>query len=156
ASVGARHRCAGRGAAREAHRMTMRGTAVLVAVALALLAAVLVDGRALIPVPPPPTPEGPPLLAVPLDAVARIEWERDGDRLTLLRTPAGWHDAAGHPWPRDVIDVALDALTSLHPRTVAPSSGLDLAEYGLAPAAERLRVLDDTGHELLAMDIGNR
>ena len=32
----------------------------------------------------------------------------------------------------------------------------DLEEYGLAASTERLRVLDGTGRELLAMDIGNR
>jgi len=55
-----------------------------------------------------------------------------------------------------VVDVAVDALTSLHPRIVAQVDGADLAEYGLAPAVEHLRVLDDTGHELIALDIGNR
>jgi hypothetical protein len=39
---------------------------------------------------------------------------------------------------------------------VAQAEGAGLAEYGLAPAVERLRVLDDTGHELIALDIGNR
>jgi hypothetical protein len=136
--------------------MTVRGTAGLVAAALALLVVVWIDGREILPVRPLPTPDAPPLLSAPLDSVSRIEWERDGDRLTLVRTPAGWHDAAGHLWPGDVVDVALDALASLHPRTVAATSGLDLAEYGLSPAVERLRVLDDTSREVLAMDIGNR
>jgi hypothetical protein len=62
----------------------------------------------------------------------------------------------GQRWPSDVIDVAVDALTSLHPRPVTQAEGTGLAEYGLAPAVEHLRVLDDTGHELIALDIGNR
>jgi hypothetical protein len=88
--------------------------------------------------------------------VGRVEWERDPDRLSLVHTPAGWVDAAGQRWPADVVEATLDALTSLHPRTVVAAGDAGLAEYGLAPAPERLRVLDDTGRELVALDIGNR
>jgi Domain of unknown function (DUF4340) len=136
--------------------MTLRGTAGLLVVATALLAIVWVDRAPIIPQRPLPTPDTPPLLDAPIASVSRLEWERDSDRLTLVRTPAGWHDAAGHPWPADVVAVALDALASLHPYAVVAGEPVDLAQYGLAPANERLRVLDDTGNTLLALDIGNR
>lgn len=136
--------------------MTMRGTFGLIAVAAALLIVVLGDRRPLIPERPLPTPEGMPLLDVSADRVARLEWERGPERLTLVHTPAGWYDAAGHPWPGDVVDVAIDALVSLRPRSVVEGEHADLEEYGLAASTERLRVLDGTGRELLAMDIGNR
>jgi hypothetical protein len=136
--------------------MTVRGTFGLIVVAAALLVVVLGDRRAIIPERPLPTPEGTPLLDVSADRVARLEWERGPERLTLVHTPAGWYDAAGHPWPGDVVDVAIDALVSLRPRTVVENEPVNLNEYGLAPSTERLRVLDGTGGELLAMDIGNR
>lgn len=136
--------------------MTMRGTLGLLLVAAALLALVLADRRPIVPQAPLPTPDGPPLLEAPLGAVAQLEWDRGPDRLTLVRTSSGWRDAAGHAWPADVVEVALDALGSLHPQVVVADEPLALAEYGLEPAGERLRVLDDTGHELLALDIGNR
>jgi hypothetical protein len=136
--------------------VTVRGTAVLVLIATALATLTLLEGGPLIPSAPPPLPEGSPLLDTEIAKVARVEWERGADRLTLVRTPAGWVDAAGQPWPADAVEVALDALASLHPRTVAAVNDGDLAEYGLAPVPERLRVLDDTGRELLALDIGNR
>ena len=137
--------------------MTVRGTALLVLLAGALATLTLLEGGPVIPSPPPPVPEGAPLLDIGTAHVARLEWERGADRLTLVRTPAGWNDAAGQPWPDDVVQAVVDALTSVRPRTVAPANAGDLAQYGLAPATtERLRVLDDTGRELLALDIGNR
>jgi Domain of unknown function (DUF4340) len=136
--------------------VTLRGTLGLLVAATSLLAVVWVDRAPILPQRPLPTPDTPALLDAPIASVARVEWQRGPERLTLVRTPAGWHDAAGHPWPADVVEVALDALASLHPHTVVADEAVDLAQYGLAPAAERLRVLDGTGHELLAMDIGNR
>ena len=136
--------------------MTVRGTLGLLAAAAALVAVVGLDRTPIVPQRPLPTSDTPPLLDAPVGSVSRVEWERDGERLTLVRTPTGWHDAAGHPWPADVVDVALDALASLHPHTVVADESVDLAQFGLAPAAERLRVLDGTGRELVAMDIGNR
>src|SRR5262249_25008175 len=140
----------------ESHRMTVRGTLGLIGVAAALLILVLGDKRAFIPERPLPTPEGTPLLDVSADRVARLEWGRGPERLTLMHTSAGWYDAAGHPWPGDVVDVALDALVSLRPRSVVEGEHVNMDEYGLAGSTERLRVLDGTGRELLAMDIGNR
>jgi len=136
--------------------MTVRGTAVLVLLATALAVLTFLEGGPVIPSPAPPVPEGAPLLDAGTAPVARLEWERGADRLILVRTPAGWNDAAGQPWPDDVVHAVLDALASLRPRTVAPANAGDLAQYGLAPAPERLRVLDDTSRELLALDIGNR
>jgi hypothetical protein len=134
----------------------MRLTAALIVTAAALVAVVWMDRPELLPERPLPIPDTPPLLGAPIASVARFEWERGADRLTLVHTPAGWHDAAGHPWPADTVEVALEALASLHPHTVVSGGAIDLAEYGLAQPGERLRVLDGTGRELLAMDIGNR
>jgi Domain of unknown function (DUF4340) len=136
--------------------VSVRGTLVLLGVATTLLLVVWLDRAPIVPERPLPTPQTPALLDAPLTSVSRFEWQRGDDRLTLVRTPAGWHDAAGHPWPADVVDVALDALASLHPHPVLSDEPIDYAQYGLEPAAERLRVLDGTGTELLAMDIGNR
>jgi hypothetical protein len=136
--------------------VTVRGTLGLLAVATALLAVVWLDRAPIVPERPLPTPETPALLEAPIASVSRLEWQRDTDRLILVRTPDGWHDAAGHTWPGDVVDVALDALASLHPHPVVAEEPIDYAQNGLAPATEQLRVLDGTGAELLAMDIGNR
>ena len=136
--------------------MTVRGTVLLVLLATVLASFTWLGQAPIVPRPAAPVPVEPPLIDAQPRQVARLEWERGADRLTLVHTPEGWVDAAGQRWPSDVVDVAIDALTSLHPRTVAQAEGADLAEYGLAPAVERLRVLDDTGHELIALDIGNR
>ena len=136
--------------------MTVRGTGLLVVVATTLASFTWLGQAPIVPRPAPPVPQEPPLLEAQAGQVARLEWARGADRLTVVRTPAGWVDAAGQRWPSDVVDVAVDTLTSLHPRTVAQAEGTALAEYGLAPAVEQLRVLDDTGHELIALDIGNR
>jgi hypothetical protein len=136
--------------------MTMRGTLGLLLVAAVLVVVVLADRRPIVPQAPLPEPDAPPLLAAPPGAVAGLEWERGAERLTLMRTSSGWRDASGHAWPSDAIDVALDALGSLHPHVVVADEPVALADFGLAPADERLRVLDDTGRELLALDIGNR
>ena len=136
--------------------MTVRGTAALLALAAALLGIMLADPSPVVPGRALPTPDGPLLLDAPIASVARIEWTREAERLTLVRTPDGWHDAAGQRWPGDVADVALDALASLRPHTVVRDEPIDFAEYGLAPAREQLRVFDGTGRTLLAMDVGNR
>lgn len=136
--------------------MTIRSTLGLLLVAAALLGVVLADGRAILPQRPLPVPDAPPLLDTQTATVARVEWSRGPERLILVRTPSGWNDAAGHPWPIDVVDVALHALASLRPHVVVSDEPVDFADYGLAPAGERLRVLDGTGGELLALDIGNR
>ena len=136
--------------------MTVRGTLALLLVATVLLVVMLADRAPIVPQRPLPTPDTPPLLDAPITSVSRVEWQHDRDRLTLVRTPDGWHDAAGHPWPADVVEVALDALASLHPHPVVTGEPIDFTEYGLAPATEQLRVVDGTGNELLAMDIGNR
>jgi hypothetical protein len=136
--------------------VTVRGTLGLLGAATALLVVVWLDHAPIVPERPLPTPETPALLEVPIASVSRLEWQRDTDRLILERTSDGWHDAAGHPWPADVVEVALDALASLHPHPVLSEEPIDYAQYGLEPATEQLRVLDGTGTALLAMDIGNR
>ena len=141
--------------------MTARATIGLLATAGALLLAVWADtvltrGRPVLPARPLPTPAEPPLLHGSIDRVARVEWTRDSERLTLVRTSTGWRDASGHPWSAEVVDAALGTLASLHPTTVVGSEPVDLAQYGLAPPRERLELSDDGGRALLAMDIGNR
>jgi hypothetical protein len=136
--------------------MTVRGTAFLVLLAMALASFAWLEGGPVVPRAPAPVPEGSPLLDTPITKVGSLEWERDADRFSLVRTPAGWVDATGQRWPADVVEVTLDALASLHPRPVAAVGDVALAEYGLAPPQERLRVLDDTGRELVALDIGSR
>lgn len=148
--------------------MTSRRTLGWIAAALACLVAVWVDGlvtgRTILPERPLATPDTPPLLHARPGEVARIEWIGETNRLTLVRMPDGWHDASGHSRSADVVDAVLESLGSLHPHAVledgatsgAANNALDLAEYGLAPAKERLLLSDDRGGALLALDIGTR
>lgn len=140
--------------------MSPRSTLVFAALAALAAGGVWFDGRLrgdphLLPRAPLPTPDTPALLDAAA-TVARLEWERGGERLTLMRSANGWSDAAGHAWPADVVESALDTLASLRPHVVAPADEVDLAAFGLAATRERLRVLDDGGRMLLAIDIGNR
>ena len=75
-----------------------------------------------------------------------------------MRTPDGWDDAAGNRRSADVVDAVLDSLGSLHPHAVLEGETKtgSLAEYGLAPARERLLLSDDRGNALLSVDIGTR
>jgi hypothetical protein len=140
--------------------VTPRATLGWIATTSVLLLAVWADGvltgRSVLPERPLPTPDTPPLLAAPPSAAARLEWIGGADRLTFVRTPDGWHDAAGHPQATDVVETVLESLGSLHPRAVLEGAATNLAEYGLAPARERLVVSDDRGGTLLAMDVGTR
>jgi hypothetical protein len=141
--------------------VTARATLGWIAAAILCLLAVWVDGvatggRPILPERPLPTPDTPPLLAATPDAVAGLEWTSDAGRLTLVRTPDGWHDAAGHRRPGDVVDAVLESLASLHPHAVQEGRSTNLAEYGLKPARERLVLSDDSGRTLLAMDVGIR
>ena len=141
--------------------MTTRGTLGWIAAALACLGAVWVERivtgrRAILPERPLATPDTPPLLDARPGDVARIELIGEAGRLTFVRTPDGWHDAAGHRRPSDVVDAVLDSLGSIHPHAVLEGETVSLAEYGLAPARERLLLSDDRGETLLALDIGTR
>lgn len=140
--------------------MTLRATAGWLATAGLLLLAVWADGvwtggRPVLPSRATAIPDTPPLLATPT-AVARFEWIRGADRLTLVRSTAGWHDAAGHRWPTDLVDSVLESIGSLRPHTVLADQAADLAQYGLAPAAERIVLADTDGGTVLAMDVGGR
>jgi hypothetical protein len=141
--------------------VTPRATAGWIAAAAVCLVVVWVDtlltgGRPVLPERPSATPNTPPLLDVPPGSVTRVEWSSDSDRLTLVRTSKGWNDAAGHPWPADVVDSVLASLASLHPHTVLAGETADLAEYGLAPARGRLLLSDAGGVTLFAMEVGDR
>ena len=117
----ARRRAASEADARDA----CAGRSACSAWPLALLVVVWLERAPIVPERPLPTPETPALLDAPTASVSRLEWQRDADRLILVRTPAGWHDASGHPWPADVVDVALDALASLHPHPVLSEEPID-------------------------------
>ncbi len=141
--------------------MTTRATLGWLATAGLLLVMVWADGvwtggRAVLSGRPTAMPDTPPLLAAPAAAVARFEWIRGDDRLTLVRSATGWRDATGHAWPTVVVDAMLESLGSLHPSAVIAGEAVDLAQFGLAPAAERIVVADTSGDALLAMDIGGR
>ena len=142
--------------------MTARRTLGWIIAALACLLAVWVDGvatggRAILPSRPLATPDTPPLLTARPGAVARIEWTDEADRLTLMRSPDGWLDAAGHPVAADIVDAVLDSLGSLHPHPVLEEGETaNLAQYGLTPARERLVLSDERGGTLLALDVGVR
>lgn len=140
--------------------MTLRGTLGWIAGAAVCLVAVWADGvltgRPVLPERPLAAPGTPPLLETPPRGVARIEWTAGADRLTLVRTADGWHDAAGHPQTDGVVDAVLESLASLHPHPVLEGGHADLAEYGLAPARERLVLSDEHGGTLLAVDVGSR
>ncbi len=131
--------------------MTMRGTAALVAV-LVILAGWLWLAEA----PRPAVEPAPPLLAVPTSAVARVELEEPGGRLTFVRSADAWRDDEGRPWRSDGPRALLDALTTLRPVTVVADGAENVDEYGFGRDASRLRVYDDDNHVLLGIDIGRR
>lgn len=135
--------------------MTVRGTLGLVALLGVLLVLVWLGERA---APPPDAPvvDAPPLLAAPATSATRVEWTSDGTRLTMVRTPGGWTDAAGRPWRSSAPGDLLDVLTTLRPVAVVSADPSALGEYGLAADASRLEVLGADQRPLLRLDIGRR
>lgn len=135
--------------------MSLRGTVLLAAV-LAVLVVYLErtapDGA---PAPVEAVVE-PPLLRVDATQIARLELDADGERLTLVHTPDGWADTAGHRWPSSVPADLLDALTTLRPISVVDAMPNDVRDYRLGPDATRLRVIDRDDRPVLALEIGGR
>jgi hypothetical protein len=104
----------------------------------------------------PVEPETPPLLAVPSAAVARVELQEHGRRLTAVRGGAGWTDANGRPWRASVVSDLVDTLGSLRPVMVVDPQPKEPAEYGLGAAARRLEVSGSDGRSVLALELGER
>ena len=138
--------------------MTLRGTALLLAVLAALGGYLwLVDG------PPRGTSGGPgassdvpPLLARPPAEVVRVDLAEGERRLTAIRRDDGWRDPGGRLWGHDVVSDLLAALGSLRPLTIVARDPLAPADYGLGPAAPRLMLLDADGRRILALELGER
>ena len=128
--------------------MTLRGT-----LGLLLVLAVLV---AYLWLPECERPAGPPLLSAPQEDVAQIEWEDGETRRVIMRAGDGWTDAAGRPWGSDAVTDLVEALATLRPLVVIDPEPKDPTKYGLGPGAPQLRLLDQAGRHLLALEIGSR
>src|SRR2546426_2330607 len=93
--------------------VTARGTLALLGVLIALLGSlwlVEVPSRSAVP-----SPEPPPLLAVPGAKVGRVEVEDGDGRITATRSERGWTDAEGRPWQSDAVTDLVDTLATLRP-----------------------------------------
>lgn len=135
--------------------MTVRGTLGLVAVLVMLLGVVWLGERDAGP-PGPPVLDAPPLLDASATAVTRLEWADGTTRLTMVRTPGGWTDAAGRPWRSSAPADLLDALTTLRPVAVVSANPSALGEYGLGADASRLEAFGADARPLLRLDLGRR
>jgi hypothetical protein len=137
-------------------QLTGRGTALLLGV-LAMLVGYLwlfeIRPRR---APAPVEAETPPLLAVPAAAVARVELQEDGRRLTAVRGGEGWTDPSGRPWRASAVSDLVDTLGSLRPVMVVDPQPKEPADYGLGAAARRLEVSGSDGRSVLALELGER
>ncbi|HEV7733333.1 MAG TPA: DUF4340 domain-containing protein [Candidatus Binatia bacterium] len=128
--------------------------------ALALVLGVLVTYLALsaptTQTPAVPVAAGPALLAVPATDVTHLELTDASGRLSLVRSPNGWHDAADRTLPSGVVTDLLDALTTLRPITMVDDAPSDIADYGLGADATRLHLVGSTDRPLLDLEIGAR
>jgi hypothetical protein len=104
--------------------------------------------------PPPAAPEAAPLLTVPPAAVARVELEDGGRRLTAVRGEGGWADANGRTWRAGAVSDLVDALGTLRPLMVVDPDPQAPADYGLGPDTPRLRVLGLDGRPVLSLELG--
>jgi len=132
--------------------MTWSGTARLAAVLAALIAVTWLVERAA----DRPAAGQAPLLVAPPERAHRIEFEEPAGRLTVVRGAAGWSDANGRPWRSDAPDDLLLALGGLRPTALDVPADTPDEEWGFGAAAMRLRVLDDRGGPMLALEIGRR
>jgi hypothetical protein len=141
----------------EEHALTARGTGLLLAVCAALIGYLWLfelrprQGGA------PAAPEAAPLLPVAPAAVARVEVEERGRRLTALRGEDGWSDPSGRPWRTDAVADLVATLGSLRPVMVVDPRPHDPSDYGLGASARRLEVATTAdGRPVLALEVGER
>jgi len=134
--------------------MTGRGTALLVTVCAVLGAYLWLFELRPRRHPPPTAPEAAPLLPVPPAAVARLELEEAGRRLTAVRREGGWADPSGRTWRAEAVSDLVDALGTLRPLMVVDPDPQAPADYGLGPDARRLRVLGADGRPVLRLELG--
>jgi hypothetical protein len=137
-------------------QLTGRGTALLLAVLAALVGYLWLFELRPRPAPHPAEADAPPLLAVPPAAVARVELEEHGRRLTAVRGGDGWTDPSGRPWRSAAVSDLVDTLGSLRPVMVIDARPADPADYGLGTAASRLEVSAGDGPPVLALELGER
>jgi hypothetical protein len=119
--------------------MTVRGTLVLAAVLVTLVAYLVVTRPA-----PGPT-RARTLLTPPLGAATAVEIVRDGQATRFVCRDGAWNA----PGVADLVD----ALASLEVLDVVDAEPSDAGLYGLGADALRLRVSSDAG-ELVALEIG--
>jgi hypothetical protein len=131
--------------------MTERGTAMLV-----LLLAIVGGALWLAREPRPASAPAAPLLATPPAAVARVEVDGPGARLTAVRHGEGWTDPGGRPWHANAVADLVETLGTLAPIMVVDPDPHDPADYGLGPDATRLALSDTAGERLLALEVGER
>jgi len=133
-----------------------RDTALLLAVLAALVGYLWLFEIRPRQVAGPAEPEAPPLLAVPPTAVARVELEEHGRRLTAVRGGAGWTDPSGRPWRASAVSDLVDTLGALRPVMVVDPQPKEPADYGFGTAARRLEVSASDGRSVLALELGER
>jgi hypothetical protein len=138
--------------------VTARGTALLVAILLALVAYIWIAEvkprrQATVRA---DTDTTAPLLPESAGAVARVTLDDHGARLTAVRHERAWLDEHGRPWSGDAVNGLVAALRSLRPVMVVESDPGEPREYGLGPDAVRLEVSADGGRPLLALELGEQ
>ena len=101
-------------------------------------------------------PEAAPLLPVPPTAVARVELEEHGRRLTAVRGREGWTDSSGRPWRTSAVSDLVDTLGSLRPVMVVDPQPKEPGDYGLGAPVRRLVVSGTDGRSVLALELGEK
>src|SRR6185436_7839631 len=101
-------------------------------------------------------PEEPALLSVPPTAVAMIELDDRGTRLTAVRDRDRWRDPSGREWPGDAVSDLVATLGTLRPVMVVDPHPTEPADYGLGVPARKLEVHAADGRRVLALELGER
>jgi hypothetical protein len=134
--------------------MTLRGTAVLILLGVALVGYLwLVEARPRLAESPPAAS---PLLGAPAAAVARVELAERTRRLVAARRDGRWLDANGRPWRDDAVTDLVRTLGTLAPLMVVDPTPEADADYGLDNGAARLSLLAGDGQPLLVLELGDR
>ena len=129
--------------------MTLRGTAALLGLLLALLAWVW---RVELPPPAPILTAPAVLLGEPLERVGRVELIAETGTITATKVSSEWLDQRGSAWPTSAVDDLLQTLSTLRPlRTVPPEPG-ETDRYGIGQ--RRLRALRFDGAVVLDLQLG--